>query len=299
MEEFNYDRVRSLIRRYISDVTAIVYNNFVHQMPKMKVLALLNRELAALERDLGGLDPATKAFLRIQMHNIYYLVSKNSLVELRKVGKGVNYQEFIEKRSKVVFDAIESKLMESGMLTKAMNEAIRMHEFSIKEKKLAKLMGPSENYTPFVVCDVHDDCAKDHEAYQGKVYYKDGWDKYVEDPEVRARIKAYIRNHRCMSVNEVTRSKPYLIRRPYCRHELHEVSIDEVLSSSIKKILVSHNWIKSNFKNKSSVDRAWRSYLDQLEIYRDLWKVAPNPNLGKEMNRVRKLYKKWLNLKRG
>ena len=46
------EAVRACYRGYIADVIGIVYNNFVHQVPKIKTIGLLRREKAALERKL-------------------------------------------------------------------------------------------------------------------------------------------------------------------------------------------------------------------------------------------------------
>ena len=64
----------------------------------------------------------------------------------------------------------------------------------------------------------------------------------------------------------------------------------------MRKILKDRGLIRARNTNKSDADRAKRSYLDRVELYRELWKVAPNRNLGDELNKTRKLYRKWLNL---
>ena len=294
----DYDRIRAAHRRFVADIIGIIYNNFVHQTPKVRVIGLLNRELAALERDLGGLEPVEKAFLRVSMRNFYYLVSKNSVVELRKVGKQVNYQEFIEKRSEIVFEAVKKNIINNDLMVKTMNEGVRMCEFAIKKEKIDDLLAPKDDYTPFVICDWHADCAKDHEGAQGKVYIKDGWEEYIEDDKVRARIIAYVRNKHVMKVSEITGKPVYLIYRPNCHHELHDVGIEEVLTSSAKRILTKHGWMYNSFKEKTYVDRWSRAYKERMQVYTELWKVAPNKNLAEEMNKTRKLYKKWMNLRK-
>ena len=292
------EAVRACYRGYIADVIGIVYNNFVHQVPKIKTIGLLRREKAALEKKLKNISYPEKAFLNQTVNNLYYLISKNSVVELRKINKQVNYQEFIKNRSEVVFEAIKGEIVNSGLSLKLINEGVRIHEEAGKREKIQELLADKEDYTPFCVCDVHSGCAKDHLEYQGKVYYKADWENYITDEEIRVKVRAYIKNHRLMSVEKVTKAPIYLIFRPNCRHELVDIPADEVLNSSVKKILVNHGLIRNNFVDKTEADRAWRGYLDKLELYRELWKVAPNEKLGKELNHTRKLYKKWLNLKK-
>ena len=93
----------------------------------------------------------------------------------------------------------------------------------------------------FYLCSKHNDSGEDHADYQGKIYVNRYWRSIVEDDKARMKVEAYIRNHDTKSIQDVMNYKPYLITRPYCRHNMIAVPIDTVLNNGVKTILREYN----------------------------------------------------------
>ena len=75
----------------------------------------------------------------------------------------------------------------------------------------------------FYVVDAFADCAKDHQDYQGKIYYN-------ERANLTDDAKQYIRKNNIKSMQQVSENKPYLTTRPNCRHAFHMIPTAKVIS---------------------------------------------------------------------
>lgn len=112
----------------------------------------------------------------------------------------------------------------------------------------------------FYLCSVHTGPAEDHKEWQGKIYVDRYWRSVLEKHggtdtgtvhgDLIKGIGAYIKNHNILTVQEVVNHKPYLITRPYCRHFFIPLSTEEVLGSSLNKILKEHPEAHTKSKKK-------------------------------------------------
>ena len=146
----------------------------------------------------------------------------------------------------------------------------------------------------FYLSSFHKDCAKDHEAFQGKIYVSESWEERCK-PEEADKIRAYIKNHKCMTIEAVTNAPVYLMTRPNCRHFFISVGVEEVLHSSAKKILKKHNLIKPEGKN-SYVYSQYRVYFERLKLLKQLRQECPCLILEKDIKETTKITKKWLSM---
>ena len=302
MNKFNKDRSRTAARRFRSDITAIIYNGLVHDVPKHKVYAQIRKELTYFASENPGIQLREKGYLWATALKGYSLSAKQAHLGLKKAKGASTYQERLEKRSKAAFDVVKRNLINATLLSKAENDVINRIEARYKAAELTGKMSESI----FFLCDAHVPCAKDHEMYQGRVYIKENWELDVDDPATAAKINAYLHNHPLMKtqtlewvVGEKSENKdpsPYLITRPNCKHHMIPVSIDEVLHSSTKKLLMKHKLIYKHQEERNDADRYYRAYKERSETLRDLWKVMPNESLAKEIAETNKLRQKWARL---
>ena len=144
----------------------------------------------------------------------------------------------------------------------------------------------------FYLCSWHKDCAADHKDYQGKIYVSEDWEERCLDGD-QGKIRAYIKNHNCITVQEVIGDPVYMITRPNCRHYFISVSVDEVLHSSVKKLLKQHDLVKEgHVKNDSYY--AYREYYERVKLLITLRNTCPCEELEADIRKTRKLMKKWL-----
>lgn len=144
----------------------------------------------------------------------------------------------------------------------------------------------------FFLVSKHDDCAKDHEDYQGKIYVNENWRSMTKDP----RVAMYISTNRIRTFQWVTGKPVYMITRPYCRHYFREVSASEVLSNSVNALLNKHHMHEKEGErgvSQTLPSRMAELYLDRLDYLSEMYKVSPCEELQNYINKTVFLMHKW------
>lgn len=144
----------------------------------------------------------------------------------------------------------------------------------------------------FFLVSKHDDCAKDHEDYQGKIYVNENWCSMTKDP----RVAMYISTNRIRTFQWVTGKPVYMITRPYCRHYFREVSASEVLSNSVNALLNKHHMHEKEGErgvSQTLPSRMAELYLDRLDYLSEMYKVSPCEELQNYINKTVFLIHKW------
>ena len=105
----------------------------------------------------------------------------------------------------------------------------------------------------FYLCSRHQDCAKDHVAFQGKIYIDRYWRslyKKSEQPEFLINaIDKFVKRNKVHTLQWVMSSPVYMTTRPYCRHYFTPVQTYDILTTEIKAPYVR----KSRKKKKDNV----------------------------------------------
>ncbi len=146
------------------------------------------------------------------------------------------------------------------------------------------------------------DCAKDHQDYQGQYYYDARWESFDIKQDVKDKIAEYIASKNMMSVQEVEGPPIYLGTRPNCRHKKISVSIEQVLGTSADKLenelgisygyFIKDKYIATSEHHKN--ERNIREYRDRMNQYKELAKQdQENASYKLEIIKNRKLIKKW------
>ncbi len=94
----------------------------------------------------------------------------------------------------------------------------------------------------FYICSVHSNPAADHKDLQGKIYVDRFWRSITDNDK---RVAAYIRNHDTVTVQDVIKEPNYLITRPHCKHYMIPLDTEEVLGSSVNKIIKEHRGVRA------------------------------------------------------
>lgn len=296
--KFNKDLGRTVTNRFVSDITATVYNGIVHQVPKLRVLRTMRKELDWYATKMGGISLLAHHTLWLGCVKAYNEVAKTAHSSLRKVPSEINYQEKIKQRSNAVFDAVNKKILDGCDLTKGANFVLNEKEARQKLENLTEELESSRNsdeYSPFLLSDHHENCAKDHLKFESRIYFDEKYEKYITDEETLAKVNAYIHNHACMSIQEAVGAPNYFLVRPNCKHEVRIVPLEEVLSSSVRKMQIRRKMIKHH-DEMSRQEVYSRAYYAQYQRLKALWDMMPNEKLAKKMKDTKKNYRKWAHL---
>ncbi len=212
---------------------------------------------------------------------------KKSIYEQTKIG--------IEKGIKVVYK--DGKVFRYKTYMEMAVRTNMANEVASKQLKYGANAG-----IVFYLYNTMQDCAKDHQDYQGQYYYDARWESFDIKQDVKEKIAEYISSKNMMSVQEVEGPPIYLGTRPNCRHKKISVSIEQVLGTSADKLEnelgISYGYFKKDkyiattehHKNERNI----REYRDRMNQYKELAKQDPtNQNYKLEIVRNRKLIKKW------
>lgn len=123
----------------------------------------------------------------------------------------------------------------------------------------------------FYLCSYHSDCANDHVDFQGKVYVDENWEDVISE-DMKPKVQEYIDSHKIDTIQNVRDGEPYLTTRPNCRHYFTPLSVEDVLGSSVKKLLKDNNMEKGTYDKQNYIDLQKQRYGErQIRKYkRDL-----------------------------
>lgn len=306
-KRLNKEHSRSVALRFKTEITALIYNSLVHDVPKHRVYGQIKREIAYFANGNPGISLKEKGYLWATALKIYSNCSKQAYSGLKNAKYEKTYAERVEKRSKAAFEVIKRNLINSTELSKAENDVLTRIETRYKDAKIDEML-KSDTKRVFYLCDMHENCAKDHAAYQGRLYIREDWELYVDDKEVASKINAYLHNHPEMKVETLEwvlgyksankAESPYLVRRPNCKHQIVPIRTEEVLGMSVKKLLTKNNMIhKHPEPRQNDPERLYRAYRERKEALQALWQIAPSEILGKELSETKHLEKKWARMR--
>lgn len=144
----------------------------------------------------------------------------------------------------------------------------------------------------FYLCSYHSDCANDHVDYQGKIYVDEAWESVVS-ADMKEKVQDYIDAHKIDTIQNVRDGEPYLTTRPNCRHYFTPMSTEEVLGSSVKKMLKDNNMEKGTYDKQNYIDlqkqrygeRQIRKYKQDLEQQKIMLEKTP---VGEQRNAIQR-----------
>lgn len=144
----------------------------------------------------------------------------------------------------------------------------------------------------FYLCSYHSDCANDHVDYQGKIYVDEDWESIVS-ADMKDKVQDYIDAHKIETIQNVRDGEPYLTTRPNCRHYFTPMSTEEVLGSSVKKMLKDNNMEKGTYDKQNYIDlqkqrygeRQIRKYKQDLEQQKIMLEKTP---VGEQRNAIQR-----------
>jgi hypothetical protein len=290
---------RRLVKLEI-DVFGIISNGLLHHTPKHKVINMIQKEVRLLSVQLG-LDDQERNSLWNNSYSKYLTVSRRTTSSLRKIelkfGRKEDYEESLVQRRAVIYSSIRANIMSNALIKEA-NQIMYSYEQRLKHEDLfgpdGLLANADDSKSPFFLCSSHPNPAKDHAAYQGKLYYDEDWEKYVPAAEAD-HVRAIIRNRRLDTIQWVVGEPVYLTTRRNCKHYFINIPIEEVLHASARSLLKKHGMRSSEPEAVSREVLYYREYYNRLKVEEALHKLVPNEKLAQDIARDKKLLDKWKN----
>lgn len=200
------NKLKELILGTESRCVAIIRADIAGRTPRFITMIKIKKEI----NRLGDLNSADFKYLFGKMKDIYTRLS-------------LKWRKSAKNDRKIVLD--NAALDEFDSVEAAKNVLAGKMESRAKIKEIRGFDGV------FYVCSVFKDCAKDHLAYQGKLYYAAGWEERVPAAD-RSRISRFIEKKKLMCIDDVCFDYPYLVTRPNCRHRFSSVSVKDALSGN-------------------------------------------------------------------
>ena len=294
---------RRLVKLEI-DIFGIMGNGLLHHTPKHKILAQMKKEINLISVQLGLSDQERNRIWQTSYAQ-YLSLSKKTFSSLRKIelkfGKKEDYEQSLTQRRAVIYDSIRAKIMNNDLIKEA-NELMYSYEYRHKHDYiygsdgLIQMARSNRAYSPFFLASSHPKPAKDHAAWEGKVYYDEAWEDYASESDQDA-IRAYIRNHKLRTIQWVVGEPVYLVTRRNCKHYFRHIPLDEILHASARSLLKKHGMYMRDELPASKELLAYREYYNRLKVEEALHVLIPNEKLAKDITKDKKLvdkYKKML-----
>lgn len=250
----------------------IISHGLVSGKGKQPILRELKKELAAFRSTVKLTDSEA---------NELWLMCVNEYISVAKTvwGKRTDNES--------VYLAIRRTLPALEKIKNGLGRDIENHD---KLDYLTKLTSQGI----FYVCSQHTHCAEGHKDFQGRVYVSENWRERCEDAVERRRVASYIRNHNCLTVEEIVGDPVYMVTRPNCRHYFVSVDIEEVMHTSVRKMLKEHKMVHTGVNSYEYSQ--YRTYYERLKALIALRDVCPCLKLEEDITETRRIMKKWLSM---
>lgn len=244
-------------------IASIINSGVLNRASKRIVLQKVRSEI----RNMKFLNDAERNQLWVFMTSHY-----------RHCIAGAGRETDLPKRA----DQIYSVLRKDNLtLEHLKNDLANSVEYRRKHNELVEMLTNDDE--KFYLCTVLRDCATDHQAYQGRIYYKEG--ASYSDEELK-----YISNHKLLSINEVIVKPPYLTTRRNCRHRFVPVSFLSVKTGVSER--------EYSFHEISYEEGQYHLYRDRYKMMQNIKKMfadngVESKQLKLDMKKTQKLVISW------
>ncbi len=183
-----------------------------------------------------------------------------------------------------VYLAVKALLLR---IDKVKNILSRVIESRMKQSYLDNLISDGI----FYLCSHHTNCADGHREYQGKIYVSSDWINRCDSAD-RNKIQAYIRNHCCMTVEDVIGAPVWMVNRPNCGHFFKRIDTEVVLHSSVNRLLDDYNMKRVDCDERPHEYLMYRFYYERLKMLLSLREICGCDALEKDIKDTRRLIRK-------
>lgn len=165
-----------------------------------------------------------------------------------------------------------------------------------------------ENPRVFYLASSHNDCAKDHADYQGKIYIDEKWQSLIKNEELKDEIKKYVSKNNVKTFQWVIGKPVWFITRPNCRHYMKSLTTEDVLGHSVDVLTKNHKLhtkvgkeltrtikhpTKKEWYKKENIEDIIKKYKERLEFHQALWEIEKSQPLKRAIEKDKLLIQKW------
>lgn len=154
-------------------------------------------------------------------------------------------------------------------------EKIAKEEYINSELEISRKEGKH-----FVLISSHNDCAKDHKDYQGKIYV-DSKAKLTKEE------RAYVEKNNIKTFQWVIGTPVYLITRPNCRHYFKAIAFSEIGKVSL------HSEIGDREVMQTPREYVVKKYKERLAYHEAIYKATRSEKMRLAVQKDKLLLKKW------
>lgn len=157
-----------------------------------------------------------------------------------------------------------------------------------KEKVIKNYINSSRDVGKYIyLASSHNDCAKDHIPYQGKMYY---------DDKAPSEIIKFCKSKGYRSIQWVMGSPAWFITRPNCRHFFKSLPLDVVKQYNVSELKRRYKTHRQEGDRDLATPRkiVVEEYQDRLRMLRSMYKEHPTEHLRREIEKTDLLVKKHL-----
>lgn len=272
-----------------NNLLKIVYNGLAEGRSKFQIKQMLTHEynlpLWGSEKSIEILNAALR---------ILNAADKKTRKDLKVIkNSDKDYTSRLEEQRCAVYKALKD-IEAIDYLYKDRNLIAKNVESNLKAKEIGNLV---DSGNIFFLLSSHDNPAKDHAAYQGKIYVNDNYKDIIAgySDDKKKRIEAYISRQKVKTVGWVTGAPVYMITRPNCKHFFTPIPLDKVLETSVKNLAYQYDTHSTaeEVHNVSKYDQYIKIYKMRLSELRSLYKMSPCDSLYQDIKKTTELIKKW------
>lgn len=264
----------SLIYDFLTDYTSKTCNNYKfyksYKSYKSFKLRFKNMQLELLKQNKQVPSKYTPRCIL----SLFKEIKKYSL-EKQKLGHHTSYSINVSKLNYSISCLKTLNKLEKAILKdyKKMGEFITntsIHSFILRQREDNNLNNVSKNgevYKAkiFYLCSTHLNCSIKHFSYQGKLYVDKSWKRQVAKNGIKDIIKRYIKLNNIQTIQKVIKKPIKLATDINCNHYFKVLTLEEVFSNSVNKLLLDNNMVH-DFSKKNKTENGKENTLSKDNI---------------------------------
>ena len=178
----------------------------------------------------------------------------------------------------------------NSKIKKVINHQVMEEAEDNKQKVIKEYIDYSRDKGRWIyLASSHNDCAKDHLDWQGKLYY---------DANAPQDVVNYCTKKGYDTIQWVMDAPVYFITRPNCRHFFKSLPLDVVKKYSTKALIKRYKTHRMDGDKSLATPKtiAIEEYEDRLKMLKGMYAQHPTEHLRREIDKTQLLIKKWKKL---
>lgn len=192
---------------------------------------------------------------------------------------GAARQTDLDKRAESLYAVLRNDV---SVLEHTKNAIADRVEFDSKHTELMQILRDDQN--KFFYCTAHKNCAEGHQAYQGRLYFRQSGTFSEEEQD-------FINKNKLLSVEEVVMEPIWLTTRRNCKHRLIPISYSRLKTGDYSEFRVRHEI--------SYEEGQYNAYKDRYRMYSMVKKTFEKSDvkipkqLAIDQKRTKQLVRAW------